>query len=196
MTIRDLDDVNTLLRLLRNFEREFVAPYRARVYPDLAWSTAVPCFPADRVEQLPNTARDMLGHDIIMNDLFRKPKPDSGQRAVDAARDYLEAVVKPSVQAAAAPPSLAADRQPLHADIRPFGQIWLTTLQRFAPGPEESVRLAWLCGARYETEAETSAVLFATKPSNATLRANGNPRYCIRLSVQMAQQVLRAWTFR
>lgn len=144
MTIRDLDDVNTLLRLSRNFEREKVAPYRARVYPDLAWSTAVPCLPVDREEQLPDTAPDMLGHDTFMSHLFRKPEPDSSQHAVEAARDYLEAVVKPSVQPAAAPPSLAANRQLLHAEIRPFGQIWLTTLQRFAPGPEESVRLTRL----------------------------------------------------
>lgn len=197
VTIQDMDDVSMLLTSMRHFEWDVVAPYRARVYPDPDWYTAVPCFPARMEKALPITAQDVLDHSPLLEHIFCDPYPDFSQGAVDAARAYLEAIAEPAVEGAAASPSLSAVREPLHADIRPFAQLWSTVLQVFAPGPEESVwRACFLVWKTYELKRETSAVLSTNTPSNTTRRLTGSRRYCTRLLVRMAQQVPRAWTFR
>ena len=137
LTVQDMDDVSMLLRSMRHFEWNFVAPYRARVHPDMDWYTAVPCFPADMEKTLPITAQDVLDHSPLLEHIFCDPYPDFSQGAVDAARAYLEAIAEPAAAGAAASPSLSAVREPLHAEIRPFAQLWSTVLQVFAPGPEE-----------------------------------------------------------
>ena len=76
----------------------------------------------------------VLDHSPLLEHIFCDPYPDFSQGAVDAARAYLEAIAESAAAGAAASQSLSAVREPLHAEIRPFAQVWSTVLEAFAPG--------------------------------------------------------------
>ncbi|GAA5861718.1 hypothetical protein JCM3774_002683 [Rhodotorula dairenensis] len=137
----NVDPSGPAWRLLSEYERLYVAPYRVCEYPTVdCWATSVPCFPIGREECLDTTAEELLKPGSLLQGLFRDYDDDTDydftSEGISAARAYLAEIVEP-FDSSETTADLLEFRAPLPPTMHADARLWFTQLLNFAPGYDD-----------------------------------------------------------